>query len=154
MTRRLIAIDPGETTGWASFYDRVLINCGTVVGSPPQLPGIDEGDDQLWGPVDVVIEKPVSYPMDKVDANDLITLAITVGEWKEFLGRWAPGVELVKPRTWKGTVPKTIHNDRIVALLTAEEKALMPKRPRAKTYDHNMLDAVGIGLWKLQRSRR
>lgn len=147
----LVAIDPGETSGWAVFSSvgDHLIACGTHT-EPPHLLTAVLGFTSYYA----VIEKPVSYPMDKVDANDLITLAIRVGEWKAYLEQLGAEIELVKPRTWKGTVPKTIHNDRIVALLTEEEKALMPKRPRAKTYDHNMLDAVGIGLWKLQRSPR
>ena len=36
-------------------------------------------------------------------------------------------------------------------LLTDEERAILPRRPRAKDCDHNMLDAIGIGLWQLTR---
>lgn len=151
----LVAIDAGEDSGWALFCKGQLIESGVTTGSPPTLPPsicllLNENRDCSKA----IIEKPQAYPVSPVDSNDLITLGIVVGEWKEYLYRHGATVELVLPRTWKGTVPKRIHGKRIVATLTEEEKKVLPRRPRAKNYDHNMLDAVGLGLWKLERTKR
>ena len=48
-------------------------------------------------------------------------------------------------------MPKDIHNRRVLKALSESELAVLPKRPRAKTPDNNMVDAVGIGLWRLGR---
>lgn len=141
----LIAIDPGKTTGWAFFCQKKLVKCGVTKGSPPALPALG------LTTFEAIIEKPQTYPMSPVDSNDLITLGILVGEWKEYLYRHGAKVELVLPTTWKGAVPKPIHGKRVLASLLKEEKAVLPK---AKKHDHNMIDAVGLGLWKLERTRR
>ena len=143
----IIAIDPGAISGWALFREGSLIFAAyvdqiTLSNFPPTVPV----------PGRVIIERPVIYPfgMGNADPDDLIKLAILVGELRGFYIRLLYAVELVKPRTWKGTVPKKIHNARVLAKLTPEELALLPKRPRAKDYDHNMVDAIGLGLWKLE----
>jgi len=104
-----------------------------------------------WSGVKAVIEKPQVYRISKADPNDLIALSVVVGEWKEYLGQQGAEVELVTPKSWKGSVPKKIHNARVLSLLTKKEVALLPKRTRAKDYDHNLLDAVGLGLWRMGR---
>jgi hypothetical protein len=85
--------------------------------------------------------------------NDLIDLAVQVGEFKEFYRRQGGLVELVFPRTWKGNVPKEIMTARILKQLTPEELKHVPVRPRAKTPDHNCVDAIGMGLNRLGRLR-
>lgn len=142
----LLAIDPGRTTGWASFRGGALVVAGTSTGASAglvSLPGVG-----AWG---VLIEMPRWYPHDHKDVNDLLDLSVRVGELKHHYEGLGHSVELVWPRTWKGNAPKEITNRRTVEALTLEEVALLPRRPRAKTHDHNLLDAVGLGLWKLGR---
>jgi hypothetical protein len=129
------------------FRDDLLI-IATVHKGPPKLPA-DIVPDEGW------IEQPKVYPHSrKVNPDDLLKLMGLVGEWKNYLESMGCRVEYVEPRQWKGTVPKHIHNRRTLSLLTDGEVAILPKRPRAKDYDHNMLDAVGLGLWKLHRPSR
>jgi hypothetical protein len=143
----VIAIDPGKRTGWAVFdATGKLTGAGwsnehTILDEPPIT--LDKRD--------VVIEKPVVYPTRNVPAGDLIDLAVLVGDLRGFYRRHGFEVCLVAPRTWKGTVPKPIHHKRVLDALTPEERASLPTRPRARDFDHNMLDAVGLGLWKLKR---
>jgi hypothetical protein len=54
----------------------------------------------------------------------------------------------VLPNKWKGNLPKKICKDRCKAVLTPEELA------RVKTEDHNVWDAIGIGLWYLGRLKK
>lgn len=146
----VIAIDPGKRTGWALFDGGRLVEAGTctedeALEAPP-------GAAVPFG--SCVIELPVVYPHGgKGDPNQLIGLAVFVGDLRGFYRRAGVDVVLVKPRTWKGTVPKAIHNRRTLAALTPEERAILPKRPRARDFDHNMIDAVGLGLWQLKRKQ-
>ena len=39
--------------------------------------------------------------------------------------------------------------DREIA--TPEEFARLPRRPRARGFDHNMVDGVGLALWYLDK---
>lgn len=151
---RVIAIDPGACNGYAIFYSGALVFAGVFKGEDiEELPR--QAFMQFSGgfALDlVVIEKPVIYPLDtKGDPNQLITLAIRAGE---IAGRFRYAnreVEWVKPRTWKGTAPKDITNRRTLAKLTDEEKECLPRLPKTKA--HNMLDAIGIGLWYLEKKR-
>ena len=144
----LFALDPGNNTGWAVFEDGSLLDAGVLpFGAVRQELRIYSGDS-------VLIEVPRHYPhREKGDVNDLLDLSLRAGELKA----WAEGktqkVELVWPRTWKGTAPKEIHNQRVLRALKAFELKLLPKSPRAKKFDHNCVDAVGLGLWKLGRLR-
>lgn len=157
----LIAIDPGKTTGWAAFNEE-----GTLVGA-----GVAKkseiwkwGHEKPFGPLPsvlygtgyaytVLVEHPRWYPHDHTDVNDLIDLAVLVGELRHAYSDRGSLVELVWPRTWKGNVEKKITTERILKRLSPAELAVVPRRPRAKDVDHNCADAVGLGLWKLGRLR-
>jgi hypothetical protein len=126
--KRLISIDPGEHPGWAEFRNGWLVDCG----------------DDPWNidPCEhhVIIERPTVYSRSPVPPNDIVTLAIEAGRIAERFGE----VEWVLPRTWKGTVPKSIMTKRILAALTPEDFGPVPE-------DHNVIDAIGLGLWRLDR---
>lgn len=98
----------------------------------------------LFDAARVVIECPQVYARGKGDPNDLIDLARVVGAL-ETLSR---DCVVVRPRTWKGTLPKKIHHERVLKELTTEERAVLGTK---KKIDHNILDAVGLGLWALKR---
>ena len=146
--RSVIGIDPGKRTGFAVFYRGQLWQAATIdAGDFEALP------EAPWSPVVVVIEVPRIYPHGgKGDPNQLIDLAVLAGEisgW--YRARYGARVVFVTPRNWKGTVPKVIHNRRVLMALTPSETAILPTRPRAGGYDHNMIDAVGLALWHLER---
>lgn len=148
--KALLAIDPGSCSGVALFYANVLVWAwgGSVheIGRPPMGWGFAGSD--------FVIEIPQIYPgSQEEDPNDLVRTSITAGRWIErmcALGAREP-VE-VRPREWKGQVPKTIHNARVRARMTVGEISLLPDLPKSKM--HNVIDAVGLGLWRLGRMGR
>lgn len=78
-----------------------------------------------------------------VDPNDIVRLAAVVGAI--CVAVEAPATVWL-PEDWKGQVPKPIHNERALARLSPEELARVPLRPRAKDIDHNIADAIAIGL--------
>lgn len=106
----------------------------------------------------VLVESQMIYPNGKAEVpdNDIVKLARKAGElagWYSVLGTRR---EYVLPRTWKGTVPKAIVEKRVLAVLDEQETLLIysTMSARAKKLDHNMVDAVGIGLWRLGRKYR
>lgn len=143
----LLAIDPGRDTGWAEFTaDKKLYDCG--VGDPRLRTSVPEN---------VVIELPQIYRMSHnkkdVDPNDLIKVAVQVGEYKQFFSAPCMGrVLLVWPAAWKGQTPKHIHNQRVYTWLSPVEQELVHQRGlRHGAKTHNMIDAVGLGCWFLKR---
>jgi len=142
----ILAIDPGLATGWAVIgEDGKLRKCG--LGDPP----LEFNGHR------VLVERPQIYRgrTSKADPNDLITLAIQVGRYKErFMSRGC-SVEEVIPHTWKGNVDPDILCNRIVASLSSEERALLDTSllSVAKGKQHNVIDAVGLGKWSVKRTR-
>ena len=98
----------------------------------------------------VIVEFPRIYPsaaQQKGDLNDLLDLAAVGGA---IASRRV--TETVFPSDWKGNVPKEVMTERIRRALTDEERARIEKCPASLM--HNVLDAVGIGLHKLNRINR
>lgn len=133
----IIAIDPGARTGWAVFRGGLLSAAGVM------SPGgrVRTNDAEV-----VFVEVP-----DRVEPGipllDILLCARRAGELGERHGGDAT-VEYVNASAWKGSVPKKIHNSRVLALLSASERAILSSK------DHNMIDAVGLGLWALGRMGR
>lgn len=53
-------------------------------------------------------------------------------------------------KTWKGQVPKLIHNERVLASLTEEERKILESAGVPRYMLHNVIDAIGIGLYHLE----
>lgn len=163
-----LAIDPGADTGWALFDSgpaRVLLACG--LGDPRHCPR--HAASALRG---VLIEHPFVYPRGQTkNPNDIVKLAINAGEWGGRYKQWTD-VTYVLPFQWKGAVPKGVHHQRILAKLSEDEREIVRNaraswsvgsgvgerisrlhetRPVPKGKLHNVLDAVGLGLYQVGR---
>lgn len=140
-----MAIDPGRDTGWAILDARGML-CRAGLNNPPL---------DFRGPV--IIERPQIYQgrQSKADPNDILTLAIGVGRYAERFESRCCTVEFVLPHTWKGTVNPDVLCNRIVASLSAEERATLDRclSEVAKGKQHNVIDAVGIAKWSVKRAR-
>lgn len=135
--------DPGNICGWAGFMNGALLECRSIKWgrfAPIETPWHGYSNDC---DIATVIEKPQVYNVarSKGDPNDLIDLAIKVG----MLCAWYPNHELVLPREWKGQLPKDVCWNRALEVLTPSELSVI------KGSDHNMRDAIALGLWKLGR---
>jgi hypothetical protein len=137
MTFDFLAVDPGTHTGWAAFYGARLVECG--LGDPP-----------VERSAHMIIEVPQVYPQHPVPPNDLILLAFTAGR---YAGRAKGVVTIVFPHAWKGNLPKDVCAARVRAKLSLDEQKIVDKCGAAKSYMHNVMDAVGIGLYFLQGKR-
>ena len=88
-----------------------------------------------------VCEWPMKYDHARVKHKDIGTLqevGYAFGPWDE---KYLPG-------QWKGNVPKKPHHKRILRVLDDEELGNMADS------NHDTLDAVGIGLFALGRTKR
>jgi len=110
--------------------------------------------DWLFREGQLVIEIPQVYRVGKSkgDPNDLIKVAVQAGQWIERAKLYGASVYRHLPQEWKGQVPKNVHHERILAALSPAESARIPKLPKADA--HNMLDAIGLGLFHLGRISR
>jgi hypothetical protein len=137
-----LAIDPGITTGWALFSgEGELVDCG--IGSPPRR--------RYQG---VLIERPRIYPHGRTkNPNDVLSVAINAGEWAGYYRALGCPVTYVEPAKWKGQIPKDVHHARIFAKLTPKEQGIMLGCAEgiARSKRHNMVDAVGLGLFQVSR---
>lgn len=99
----------------------------------------------------IVIERPQVYvaSRSKGDPNDLITLALIAGRVTGYFPK-AAAIDR-KPAQWKGQVPKEIQIERTRQKLSPAEKERIEKTP--KSLEHNVLDAIGIGLRHVGRNR-
>jgi hypothetical protein len=128
---------------WYSMSQEV----GRVFGQPTCF-----GTPTSWEKFAFVSEIPQVYREGQsanVDPADLTNLAGVVGA---VIGALNPNeVHTYVPAKWKGQVPKDIHNKRILARLDAEERAILDAVKCPASLKHNVIDAVGIGLFHLGR---
>ena len=148
----LISIDPGlRTAGFAQWDEsgRLLL-AGLAQGSKTAR------DSEAWRAIasevrkiaegcDVVIEFPKVYPHGKGDPEDLLQLAAVVGA----ICASHKCLKVFRPYEWKGQVPKDVMVMRIQGWITDSERSKV-LLPSAKSLQHNVWDAIGIGVKYLQ----
>lgn len=155
---RLLAVDPGIRACGVSLFDGdELIACALVPNTAPEGASAPSRCAEMaiavrsWcACVDrVVVEWPQVYRAGRAkagaDPNDLLLLAGVAGALASEYGYAV--VESVLPREWKGTVAKEVMLERILDRLSPSELVLVDGLGLAKSKRHNVVDAVGIGLW-------
>lgn len=153
---RILAIDPGEKTGWAILYDGRL-TCSGLVKLGEFNEHIDPKGDFPVGPLaggySLIIEMPEVYPGGKVDPNDMIQLAVKVGRTRSYFGSCP--ADWIRPKSWKGQVPKPIHNKRVLSWLSPVESQIANKtlESLAAGVRDNVIDAIGLGIWYARKCR-
>lgn len=145
----LIAIDPGKDAGVAVFDSRHTLNSVWLLKHPFVLPwGLKTHD---WSKATAVCEVPQIYRGSPVNKQSLLTLAFDAGFLTGLFNTCRR--TLVHPRQWKGQTPKEADHDRTLKILDMYERRVLEedlaKYPKSKR--HNLLDAVGLGLWHLDR---
>ncbi len=138
----LLAIDPGTDSGWAIFGDTGRLQaCGL---------GMVSEDVE---PCKVYIECPKLRPRGEKNPNAVLAVARNAGEWGGRCLSLGCEVVYITPNDWKGSTPKNISHARVWAALSEPEKSVVDKalRGMAPGKRHNVLDAIGIGLWGVKR---
>jgi len=163
----IISIDPGleyfAAAKWdkngvflgANFYDipTTQNDIGKRAVTTAQLfSGVF--DDLLRNECNVVVfERPVVYPKSKAPPMDILALYGAVTAMATVVDMRFVRAEFVEPRKWKGNVPKAVFGKRIESRLTPKEQKLAQLDRFPKTQRHDVVDAIGIGLWWLGRMR-
>ena len=150
----LLSIDPGKhEIGYSYFTKKILVFCGLLPTKNKKLKSLEciKIAGKYLNPKNIIIEKPQVYQQEKQkgDPNDLIDLARVIGKIEYILRE--SKIELCLPKTWKGQVPKKIMNNRIIEKLHPPEKKILSKVKIPDSKKHNVIDAIGIGLWYLER---
>lgn len=144
--------------GWAIFEKGRLVACG--YGKHDALVVDFPCKRRKRGVGLVEVPRSYPYPRSEVDPNDLIRTALRAGEFKQLFRALGLDVEEVEPKRWKGNTPKPerasasyLVEERVVERLDEAEQVVLyqSKSARATRLDHNCVDAVGMGLWRLGR---
>lgn len=137
----LLAIDPGEDTGWAIFLHGKLARCGC--SRPDEvIPGVS--------PDRVIIENPQIYPgrTAKAPPKNILSLARKVGRYEERFR--AAKITLVSPHDWKGSVDPDVFTNRILSYMDEQEKTILAMAGVTSSKQHNTIDAIGLGKYFLR----
>lgn len=149
----VIGIDPGKHHfAWSLFMRDKLIDCGLEFFKDNNyidlLNSISLGIHSI-----TYIEKPQIYKdMKEKNPNDLIDVGIAIGRIYEQIIDLTD-IKLVLPHDWKGSVPKNIMLKRIKKQLNKTEEKLFKEKTKniKRSLQHNIIDAIGIGLFFIKR---
>lgn len=152
----LICFDPGSDCGYSVFIKEILVACGYGKHAKFLSEPVWEGD--LKGGV-FLVERPKSYPGKRrlVNPNSLMQTEFRAAELTQLYRMQGMVCEEVSPPSvWKGNLEHDLVEERMFECLLPEERSLIyqAKSARSKKLDHNMVDAVSIGLWRLRRWRQ
>lgn len=163
-----LCFDPGKHTFGIALFDgaRMLALDTIKVDKEPedQCPARvgraafqwSEKVTALYAPAQVitrvVMEWPMVYQGERVkDPNNLLWLTAACGALAVL---FHVDTLMVKPRQWKGTVPKEVMTTRIIKRLAVNDAELslvkLLEAARGETA-HHALDAAGMGLWACGR---
>ncbi len=136
----MITIDPGvHGSGfavWKPDGELVQVHYGCLT------PNTDYNEHHV-----VEIPQIYSGSKSKGNPNDLVRLAFEAGR---LIGT-DTFFERVSPRQWKGTIKKEVMLRRILSKLSDAELAMLKALKLPKSKEKECIDAIGIGLWKLNR---
>ena len=160
--KRLVAVDPDtKESGLAFFVDGVLIDA-RAAGMDLRNGAVEQLHEFLGGPdCTVVCEMPQHYG-GQGDVRDFLAVARVVGRFEQIAHDTGAAFEAIASKKWKGETPKNICGVRAWSVLSFGEQGevdiLEGSKKRLDKGDgfksgsvSDVLDAIGIGLWKLGR---
>lgn len=160
---RVNATDPGtRLCGYASFSGRQPSIAGVVKSNARTHieRAVDMGAQLArllpFATSHIVVERPVIYPDSRERDSDIVDLTTTAGIIGGILLAQVIGpvlgdhvaLHMPTPREWKGTIKKSIHNERTKARCPAAVE-LVNKIPKGQR--NHVWDAVGLAIWQLER---
>jgi len=167
MQKNLITFDCGLSYVGAALFDMEaskMVNCYYIDTTIDNRDEAEQTADLVKRIYDVflpylenakiVVEYPEQYEMTPVPRSSVQGLACTGGGIVCMLKKPTNSVKFVLPKTWKKQVPKDIMLTRIESKLNDDEKNLLDNQKFAKYKRHNVVDAIGLGLYVLDRLGR
>lgn len=160
---RLVTIDPDLTAcGVALFVDDRLVWAGAASAEIALLKAHMHFDPEF---ADVLIcEMPQQYGRVG-DQRDFLALARLVGRFEQWTLEAGHDFRVVAPHEWKGRTPKDVCTRRAwEALARGERDAIQLPTSARRVLERggglksgrgsDVMDAAGIGLWRLGRMNR
>lgn len=163
MSSNLLAVDPGLRVCGIAYFNNGTLSFCVLVRNPER----EARGPMAWMalaqqlravvppwcvPDTVVLEVPQVYVIGrgKGDPADLIELAGVDGA----IAAQFPDAKHLgyRPRDWKGSVPKDVHQARVLKTLSEADKRLIEESSPA-SLRHNVIDAVALGAWFLKKNR-
>lgn len=144
-----VCVDPGKHALAYSVWENTKFRWAYLVqGNRAQMFRAVAKEE----PTMVICELPVAYPGSRTggDPNDLIQVAASAGA---AMGACDCSIT-VQPVQWKGQLPKEIHHERLrkgPGWVYAMDSCLATVPVNLR---HNVLDAIGIGLWAFGDGKR
>lgn len=156
-----LAIDPGKTYVGAALFHGLELRRGEVVKCPKEAMPTAQLRELVRETVKrmgvstlelLVVEDPIIYPRGGARPNDIMDLARTFGAFMGSID--AKRYAAPNPSAWKGTIDGEICCERTKKLLGPSEMAVLVKSEKEQRggLSHHVLDAVGLGLFVLQRA--
>jgi len=149
---RLVAIDPGkDRIGYSLWDEGVLVEAAWLAFDDlPAIVGVER----------VVMERPRARHPNETPGGvcgyqAIVDIGISGALWA---GKLGGAFETVFPDEWKGGTSKAktkvyVIEQRAKAILKPDERVRV-ELPSAASKQHNVWDAVGIGLYALGRAGR
>jgi hypothetical protein len=152
----LVAIDPGNVTGFALFWFNSgfmsLAECG--ITKERYMPARTQGVSRYR----VAIERPQADGREGANGKPIpltakMTLAWNAGKLAGWYEAFGYDVAEIEPRAWKASLSKDQCWEQVRRKLTDAERATVHDAATriAPSYLHNMYDAIGIGMAVLGR---
>ncbi len=157
----VVAVDPDTIKpGVAVFKEGRLVHAGALHVNDA-VAHVVGWLHPLGKPTALVIEMPQQYGR-KGDQRDFLRLATIVGRFQQIGIMAGAQTDLIAPKKWKGETPKSVCTLRTWLRLSEYERAFahIPATVRKRLEagrgvtsgeGSDVLDAIGIGLWKLGR---
>lgn len=148
---RIVAIDPGKHFfSWSLVERERITGCGLIECKLEHM--IAATPLKLHEPELLVCEMPVVRP-GTPRPNDLLPLAAMVGALAAALK--PAELKLISPTAWKGNRTKLVDHRAIKrSLVTSELESVLHQMTGVRAaLQHNVWDAVGIGLWAVHRKK-
>lgn len=148
----IVTVDPGKHYHGLAVFSHGELRVASLI--PRKEIGVWVRANEWCVPEVLVVEQPHKQ-FRTVNYNILTALACAAGEVAgAFMGlQHTEHVQYIWPSTWKGQLDKPKSHKRIRVELSKAEFARIVMPSQVKTLGHNVMDAVGIGLWRVGRMR-
>lgn len=153
----ILAIDPGKhALAWAKGTKEGLEKCGYTKFEPfydwktSVVSGVKDFTSFLESRVIYCIEQPIIRENSNVRKQDILDLYFVFATcYNQFYPLTNFDISTPTPIDWKGTVPKEIHNKRIIKNLLPQELDILARTGHQK--NHNVIDAIGLLKWYIKQ---
>lgn len=159
--RSLLCVDPGKNTCGVALFVNETFQVGALLSAESTF-DLACVIEEWWytqrvrfclSKCDVLIVEgqQVYGGLGHANPNDLLPLAYLAGA--VFARIQATNKQMPLPRQWKGSLKKEIFTRRILSGLRKEELITLDEVACPKAKLHNVVDAIGLGLWFLRAVR-